>query len=117
MSDSNEEAACGGAAYVIFTSGSTGEPKGVIVDHFAIASSIHGHATAMGIDSGSRVLQFSDYVFDGSITECLGTLMLGGCVCVPSDEQRPRPTGSIYQNCQCQLGPSHTVVCADAGSR
>ncbi|PHH66871.1 hypothetical protein CDD81_5223 [Ophiocordyceps australis] len=88
MNGDDEVTPGGGAAYVLFTSGSTGKPKGVIVDHYAIASSIKGHGTAMGLGPESRVLQFSNYIFDGSITECLATLVFGGCVCVPGDEER-----------------------------
>lgn len=95
--DGADDATQGGAAYVLFTSGSTGEPKGVIVDHHAIASSILGHGTAMGLGPKSRVLQFSNYIFDGSITECLATLVFGGCVCVPSDEQRLGPLGDFIK--------------------
>lgn len=90
-----DETTRGGVAYVLFTSGSTGKPKGVIIDHYAIASSISGHGTAMGLGPESRVLQFSNYIFDGSITECLATLVFGGCVCVPSDEQRLEPLGDF----------------------
>lgn len=86
------------AAYVLFTSGSTGEPKGVVVDHYAIASSLFGHGNAMGISSESRVLQFSNYIFDACITECLGTLVSGGCVCVPSNEQRLGALGEFMNN-------------------
>nr|POF13497.1 nonribosomal peptide synthetase fmpe [Quercus suber] len=34
------------------------------------------------------MLQFSDYVFDISVCEIFATLLFGGCLCVPSDEDR-----------------------------
>ncbi|KAL3963506.1 hypothetical protein ACCO45_000510 [Purpureocillium lilacinum] len=76
------------AAYAIFTSGSTGKPKCVIMEHLSLCSSIRGHAAEIGLNAESRVLQFSNYVFDVSLGEILSTLVFGGTVCVPSDTQR-----------------------------
>jgi len=33
-------------------------------------------------------LQFASYTFDASLLEILTTLIIGGCVCVPSDDER-----------------------------
>ncbi|KAF7547464.1 hypothetical protein G7046_g9004 [Stylonectria norvegica] len=38
--------------------------------------------------SGTRMLQFSSYIFDAFVTEALATFFSGGCVCVPSDQVR-----------------------------
>ncbi|KAL3291017.1 non-ribosomal peptide synthetase [Colletotrichum asianum] len=73
-------------AYTIFTSGSTGEPKGVVVQHRAISSSLLSRAEGQGFDSQSRVLQFASYTFDVMLDEIFMTLLSGGCVCIPSDE-------------------------------
>jgi amino acid adenylation domain-containing protein len=75
-------------AYIIFTSGSTGVPKGVAVSHAALATSLTSHGTAMGIEAKSRMLHYSSYTFDISIMEIFTTLGRGGCVCVPSEEDR-----------------------------
>ena len=74
--------------YVIFTSGSTGKPKGCVIEHSACCSTIVQLAKSFGMDHSSRVLQFSSYGFDGSILEIFGALLVGGCVCVPSEETR-----------------------------
>lgn len=76
------------AAYILFTSGSTGLPKGIVVEHSAICSSILSHGEAFGLSSSSRVLQFATYVFDVSMSEILATLVFGGTVCVPSPSER-----------------------------
>ncbi|KAF2475447.1 acetyl-CoA synthetase-like protein [Lindgomyces ingoldianus] len=75
-------------AFVIFTSGSTGRPKGVVLEHAAMVTSANAHGTNLGIGPGSRFLQFASYTFDNSLEEMFTTLQRGGCVCVPSEEQR-----------------------------
>lgn len=75
-------------AYVIFTSGSTGKPKGTIVSHSAFCTGATAHGSAMGMDESSRVFQFASYTFDASIMEILTTLIHGGTVCVPSNDER-----------------------------
>ena len=75
-------------AYMIFTSGTTGEPKGALIQHGALLSSAFAHGPAMMMDSNTRSLQFAASTFDVSITEILSCLILGGCVCVPSEEAR-----------------------------
>jgi amino acid adenylation domain-containing protein/non-ribosomal peptide synthase protein (TIGR01720 family) len=75
-------------AYVIFTSGTTGKPKGTMIEHEAYCTNSRDHSKVMGIDKSSRVLQFASYVFDASILEIFSTLMQGGSVCIPSDDER-----------------------------
>ncbi|PWY66710.1 acetyl-CoA synthetase-like protein [Aspergillus heteromorphus CBS 117.55] len=78
------------AAYVIFTSGSTGEPKGTVVQHGAYCSGSVTHAPTMLMDGRTRALQFASFTFDASLVEILTTLVVGGCVCIASEEQRRR---------------------------
>lgn len=75
-------------AFVIYTSGSTGVPKGVLLEHGALSASVQAHGPAFGMDPSSRVLQFASYTFDASIQENFTTLHYGGCVCVPSEDER-----------------------------
>ncbi|KAI1199710.1 hypothetical protein F5X97DRAFT_341462 [Nemania serpens] len=78
----------GNAAYIIFTSGSTGEPKGCLVEHRSYCSAAFGQDKILGMSSATRALQFGSYNFAGAIMEILMTLMHGGCVCIPSTEDR-----------------------------
>ncbi len=79
---------CRNAAYIIYTSGSTGQPKGVLVEHRSVTASARAHGYAMGFTKDSRVLQSTSYSFDASIGEILTTLIHGGCLCVPTEQDR-----------------------------
>jgi len=61
-------------------------------------------------DAHSRVLQFASYSFDMSVDDILMTLMVGGCVCVVSDEDRVSdisiPVRRMNINC-AHLTPSY----------
>lgn len=75
-------------AYAIFTSGSTGRPKGIIIEHRAFTSSTMAYGPIIHLKPGIRVFQFASLTFDAAVMEILGTLIFGGCVCIPSDEER-----------------------------
>jgi amino acid adenylation domain-containing protein len=72
--------------YVLSTSGTTGTPKVFAVQHKSFATGAIARAPLIKRGSESRVLQFAPYVFDPSVEDILTTLMFGGCICVPSDE-------------------------------
>ncbi|KAL2182248.1 hypothetical protein L209DRAFT_738634 [Thermothelomyces heterothallicus CBS 203.75] len=74
--------------YIIFTSGSTGTPKGVQISHRTYSSSAFPRARAVGYAEDWRVLDFASYAFDVSIDSMMLTLANGGCLCIPSDEER-----------------------------
>lgn len=87
------------AAYIIFTSGSTGTPKGVVLEHQAVVTSCLGHGKVLGFSSRTRALQFSSYTFDACIAEIITTLIHGGCICVPcEDDKRNRLAKFINKN-------------------
>lgn len=74
--------------YLVFTSGSTGTPKGVCITHSNFASSLHHQGAFMGYSAASRVYDFASYAFDISWSNMLHTLGCGGCLCIPSEEER-----------------------------
>ncbi|CAA9959672.1 hypothetical protein PTMSG1_03087 [Pyrenophora teres f. maculata] len=82
-------------AFVIFTSGSTGEPKGCSVEHSAACSALVGNGQRLGIKANTRSLQFSSFSFAASLFEIQVTLVSGGCVCIPTEEQRRTDLSSV----------------------
>lgn len=74
--------------YTIFTSGSTGRPKGVMIEHRAWLTAALAYGEDQELNSSSRVLQFASYAFDMSLMEIFTTLIFGGCICVPTEDDR-----------------------------
>lgn len=76
------------AAFIIYTSGSTGTPKGVVIEHQSMATSLLTQIQMFGITPETRAFQFSHFTFDASVHDIFTTLLAGGCVCLPSEEER-----------------------------
>jgi amino acid adenylation domain-containing protein len=73
---------------LVFTSGSTGKPKAVVLEHRSICTMTQAQTQTMRFRRSNRVLQFAAYAFDVSNGEIHTTLMMGGCICVPSQDER-----------------------------
>lgn len=76
------------SATVLFTSGTTGTPKGVVQDHFTLCSIATAQGEVMKMGKGTRAVQMSNHVFDMSIIEIVDALILGACLCIPSEEDK-----------------------------
>ncbi|TWU71429.1 nrps [Metarhizium rileyi] len=74
--------------YAVFTSGSTGTPKGVLITNGNAASALYHQAEIMGMNEDARIFDFASYSFDVSVSNMLSALTTGGCLCVPSDDDR-----------------------------
>jgi len=77
--------------YAVFTSGTTGTPKAALITHRALATGLKEHADATGmtmIGPDTRALQFASYSFDAAIGDIFTTIQVGGCLCIPSEEDR-----------------------------
>ncbi|KAK2738486.1 Non-ribosomal peptide synthetase [Myotisia sp. PD_48] len=83
--------------FVIFTSGTTGTPKGVIITHGNFCSAIVHQRDTLGFTGTSRVFDFASYMFDIAWSNMLNTLTAGGCLCVPSAEERQNNLSGCLQ--------------------
>ncbi|KAI1810658.1 putative aminoadipate-semialdehyde dehydrogenase [Poronia punctata] len=75
-------------AYILFTSGSTGLPKGVLLEHYNLSSSLQRLLLTFGWVPGTRMMQFASHIWDLSIGEIFSALLSGGCLFIPSEETR-----------------------------
>ncbi|KAJ4419141.1 Non-ribosomal peptide synthetase [Gnomoniopsis sp. IMI 355080] len=83
-----DEAKPSNTLYIIFTSGSTGTPKGVVIQHRSFCSAVTHNQSWLRLQRDSRVLQFTAYAFDASLEEIFTVLVAGGCICIPSEQDR-----------------------------
>jgi amino acid adenylation domain-containing protein len=63
-------------AYVIYTSGTTGKPKGTLTTHANVVRVVK-NSNYIDITPHDRLLQLSNYVFDGSVFDIYGALLNG----------------------------------------
>jgi amino acid adenylation domain-containing protein len=72
--------------YCLYTSGSTGQPKGVLIEHAALANHMDWMNGAMPLGPDDRVLQRTSLSFDASVWELFAPLMAGArLVLAPPD--------------------------------
>jgi amino acid adenylation domain-containing protein len=100
------------SAFVVFTSGSTGNPKGIVLEHSALCSSILAHGSFIQLGTHSRVLQFAAHTFDISIGDIFATLIHGGCICIPSEHDRVNNLSGAIQS----LKANHVSLTATVAS-
>ncbi|MDD0977356.1 amino acid adenylation domain-containing protein [Pseudomonas fontis] len=75
----------------IYTSGTTGQPKGVLLSQGNLSHFQAWYAGHVGLNTQSRVLQFSTINFDASLLDILPTWICGGELVIPSEDQRRDP--------------------------
>ena len=73
-------------AYVIYTSGTTGRPKGVMIEHGAIANLVDADLARFGLGPQDRVAQSSSVAYDSSVEEMWLAWRVGATLVVLDDE-------------------------------
>ncbi len=81
----------GHLAYVLFTSGSTGAPKGVMVEHRALANHMLWMAGAYPLTPHDRLLQKTPVTFDASVWELFAPLLAGAELVLAAPEAHRSP--------------------------
>ncbi|MFE5482696.1 amino acid adenylation domain-containing protein, partial [Streptomyces sp. NPDC056527] len=79
-------------AYVLFTSGSTGNPKGVEVEHGALANFLNGIGERLGVSPDDTVLAHTTVAFDISLLELFLGPAVGATVVLASRETAADPS-------------------------
>ncbi len=86
-------------AYIIYTSGSTGNPKGVMIEHRALAEYVLVDIQEFGLQKSDRLLQFAAVTFDLSVAEIFPCLASGSTLYLRTQEMAESiPT--LLEKCQ-----------------
>ena len=72
-------------AYIIYTSGSTGKPKGTLIRHGNVPR-VCQFPNYLEIKEDDRILQLSNYAFDGSVFDIFGALLNGAGLVLIANE-------------------------------
>jgi non-ribosomal peptide synthetase-like protein len=72
-------------AYLIYTSGTTGRPKGVMIEHRAIANLVAADVSEFGLGPNDRVAQSSSTAYDSSLEEIWLAFASGATLVVADD--------------------------------
>ncbi len=78
-------------AYVIRTSGTTGGPRGVLVEHGALANYVAAAGRVFDLGPGDRMLQFASPAFDTAAEEIFTTLARGAALVVRTGRPEDDP--------------------------
>ena len=82
-------------AYVLFTSGTTGEPKGVAINHHAIATFTASFTELMGLSEGDRFANQAPFDFDVSTKDIYGALSLGATLVIVNRKLFMQPAALV----------------------
>jgi amino acid adenylation domain-containing protein len=76
------------SCYLLFTSGSTGTPKAIVGRQKSLSHFIHWELKVFALNEKVRVSLLAAPTFDVSLRDIFVPLLAGGCICIPTTEQR-----------------------------
>jgi amino acid adenylation domain-containing protein len=110
-------------AYIIYTSGSTGTPKGVMIEHRNVNNLVTGLKERIYSKYTRKlhVCLLSPYVFDASVKQVFGALLLGhGLYIVPEDLRMDGPgLLAFYKRYSIDISdgtPTHIRLLLESGA-
>ncbi|MBF6125124.1 non-ribosomal peptide synthetase [Nocardia brasiliensis] len=108
------------AAYLLYTSGTTGRPKGVVINHRAVANHVQWMRDYLGFGA-ERILQKAPIGFDVSVFELVNALCTGSATVLPPPDWWQADVEALadiihrHQITQISLVPSVVRAFLDAG--
>ncbi len=79
------QSASGDGVYIMYTSGTTGTPKGTLVSQQNVLKLVH-EPGPIAVKPGDRVLQWSNFAFDGSVYDIFCSLLNGASLHLVSED-------------------------------
>ena len=77
--------------YIVTTSASTGEPKAILGRQKGLSHFIHWEIDEFSLNNHMRVSLLSAVTFDVSLRDIFVPLIVGGTLCIPTEETRRNP--------------------------
>lgn len=108
------------AAYLLYTSGTTGRPKGVVINHRAVANHVQWMRDYLGFGA-ERILQKAPIGFDVSVFELVNALCTGSATVLPPPDWWQADVEALaeiihrHRITQVSLVPSVVRAFLDAG--
>jgi len=73
--------------YIIYTSGTTGNPKAILTEHRNVINFIYSFNNSLNLTHEQCTLQQSSFTFDAFVEEVYASLLFGGKVVMPRNDQ------------------------------
>ncbi|MGG2092649.1 amino acid adenylation domain-containing protein [Bacillus sp. S13(2024)] len=102
-------------AYIIYTSGTTGNPKGVKINNRNVLNLVEWQKNNAEFNNKTVVLQYFNYIFDGSVWEIFPALLSGVTLEIVPEEYRNEPSSLInmFKDRQLTIVPSLFIALMD----
>ncbi|OWZ15921.1 LOW QUALITY PROTEIN: Nonribosomal peptide synthetase [Phytophthora megakarya] len=95
------------SAYILYTSGSTGNPKGVVVPHAALMSTLWWTVRSYKVNSSDVFLQSTSTTLDGSLSQLFSPLIVGGSARIT----RPKGLHELHYMRNVLIESPHITFC------